>query len=140
NLVTRAHAIACRFGPTGEPVQASSEAQPFQQTEFRRNRRHFSGVRPAIAVLTSCRFRSPPTPKVLSFGRLHKDSPGGQMKRRDFIAFLGAGAAAWPFAVRSQQPERMRHIGVLMGTAADDPQSQARTAAFAQGLAQLGWI
>src|SRR5436190_9952402 len=61
------------------------------------------------------------------------------MKRRDFIAFLGAGAAAWPVAVRSQQPERMRHIGVLMGTAADDPQSQARTAAFAQGLAQLGW-
>src|SRR2546423_9222600 len=62
------------------------------------------------------------------------------MKRRDFIAFLGAGAAAWPLAVRAQQPERMRHIGVLMGTAADDPQSQARTAAFAQGLAELGWI
>src|SRR3954447_1973105 len=61
------------------------------------------------------------------------------MKRRDFIAFLGAGAAAWPLAVRAQQPERMRHIGVLVGLAADDPESQARSAAFAQGLAQLGW-
>jgi putative ABC transport system substrate-binding protein len=61
------------------------------------------------------------------------------MKRRDFIACLGAGAAAWPLAVRAQQPERMRYIGVLMGSAADDPESQARIAAFAQGLAQLGW-
>ena len=61
------------------------------------------------------------------------------MKRRDFIAFLGAGAAAWPLAVRAQQPERMRHIGVLVGLAADDPESRARSAAFAQGLAQLGW-
>jgi putative ABC transport system substrate-binding protein len=34
----------------------------------------------------------------------------------------------------------MRYIGVLMGTAADDSESQARTAAFAQGLAQLGWV
>jgi putative tryptophan/tyrosine transport system substrate-binding protein len=33
----------------------------------------------------------------------------------------------------------MRRIGVLMGTAADDPQSQARIAAFEQRLAQLGW-
>src|SRR4051794_29973265 len=61
------------------------------------------------------------------------------MKRRDFIAFLGAGAAAWPLAVGAQQPERMRHIGVLVGLAEDDPESQARSAAFAQGLAQLGW-
>jgi putative ABC transport system substrate-binding protein len=33
----------------------------------------------------------------------------------------------------------MRRIGVLMNIAADDPQSQARLAAFAQGLQQLGW-
>ena len=33
----------------------------------------------------------------------------------------------------------MRRIGVLMASAADDPEYQARIAAFLQGLAQLGW-
>jgi len=33
----------------------------------------------------------------------------------------------------------MRRIGVLMNTAADAPQSQARVAAFKQALQQLGW-
>jgi putative ABC transport system substrate-binding protein len=60
------------------------------------------------------------------------------MRRRQVITLLG-GAAAWPLAARAQQPERMRRIGVLMNLAADDPQSQARLAAFAQGLQQLGW-
>jgi putative ABC transport system substrate-binding protein len=33
----------------------------------------------------------------------------------------------------------MRRIGVLMTTAADDPEGQARIAAFLQGLQQWGW-
>ena len=33
----------------------------------------------------------------------------------------------------------MRRIGVLMNLAADDPEAQARIAAFLQGLQQLGW-
>ena len=61
------------------------------------------------------------------------------MKRRDFIALLGGAAAAWPLAARAQQRERMRHIGVLMTTAAGDPEGQARIAAFLQGLQQWGW-
>ena len=60
------------------------------------------------------------------------------MKRREFITLLG-GAAAWPLAARAQQAERMRRIGILSGLAADDPEGQARFAAFAQGLQQLGW-
>jgi putative ABC transport system substrate-binding protein len=60
------------------------------------------------------------------------------MKRRAFITLLG-GAAAWPLAARAQQSEPMRRIGVLMSTAADDPEGQARIAAFQQGLQQFGW-
>jgi len=60
------------------------------------------------------------------------------MRRRDLITLLGA-SAAWPLAARAQQPERMRRIGVLSSLAADDPETQARHAAFLQGLQQWGW-
>src|SRR5262245_42481986 len=62
------------------------------------------------------------------------------MRRRDVITLLGGAAAAAPLAVRAQQGERMRRIGVLIGTAADDPQSPRRIAALAQGLQELGWV
>jgi ABC-type uncharacterized transport system substrate-binding protein len=61
------------------------------------------------------------------------------MNRREFIALLGGAAAAWPLAVRAQQTERVRRIGVLMTLAADDPEGQARLTAFVQGLQELGW-
>jgi len=61
------------------------------------------------------------------------------MNRRAFITLVG-GAAAWPLAARAQQPERMRHIGVLVSGTADNPDVQVRLAAFKQGLQQLGWI
>jgi ABC-type uncharacterized transport system substrate-binding protein len=60
------------------------------------------------------------------------------MNRREFMSLL-AGAAAWPLAARAQHSERMRRIGVLLGHAADDPESQARNAAFLQGLQEMGW-
>ena len=62
------------------------------------------------------------------------------MKRREFIGLLGGGAVAWPLAARAQQPGRMRRIGVLLNITADDPESQGRLAAFAQGLQSLGWV
>jgi putative tryptophan/tyrosine transport system substrate-binding protein len=62
------------------------------------------------------------------------------MKRREFIAALGsAAAAAWPLAVRGQESAGMRRVGVLMATASDDPEGQARISAFLDALQQLGW-
>jgi ABC-type uncharacterized transport system substrate-binding protein len=61
------------------------------------------------------------------------------MKRRDFITLLGGAAASWPLAARAQQPGPMRRVGVLMALTTDDPESEPRLAAFAQGLQQLGW-
>ncbi len=61
------------------------------------------------------------------------------MKRREFIAGLGA-AAAWPLAARAQQaPDRMRRIGVLLPQDENDPAAKAFLSAFTQGLAELGW-
>src|SRR5262245_2153172 len=60
------------------------------------------------------------------------------MNRRAIITLLG-GAAAWPLVARAQQPERMRRIGVLRNRASDNPEGQARFAAFLQGLQETGW-
>src|SRR5262245_6568036 len=61
------------------------------------------------------------------------------MRRREFIALVGGTATTWPLVARAQQPERVRRIGVLMNLAADDPEGQARIAAFHQGLQEWGW-
>jgi putative tryptophan/tyrosine transport system substrate-binding protein len=59
------------------------------------------------------------------------------VRRREFITLL-SGAAAWPLAARAQQADRVRRIGLLMGTA-DDREGQARVTALKQGLQELGW-
>jgi len=59
------------------------------------------------------------------------------MRRREAITLLGG--AAWPLAVRAQQTEGVRRIGVLSGFAENDPEMKARLAALRQGLEGLGW-
>ncbi len=62
------------------------------------------------------------------------------MRRRTFCELLASAAACSPLAAQAQQPDRMRRIGVLHGSSEDIPGTQARLAAFQEGLQQLGWI
>ena len=61
------------------------------------------------------------------------------MKRREFITLVGS-AATWPLAARAQQPGGMRRIGVLVGNAESDAQTQVGLAKFSKALQDLGWI
>jgi putative tryptophan/tyrosine transport system substrate-binding protein len=62
------------------------------------------------------------------------------MERREFITLLSGAAAGWPLVARAQQGERMRHIGVLVAAATNDPEAKRRLAAFHEELEKLGWV
>jgi putative ABC transport system substrate-binding protein len=62
------------------------------------------------------------------------------MRRREFITLLSSAAIAWPLAVRAQQYEGMRRIGVLMGYPENASEGQTFIGAFRDGFHKLGWI
>jgi putative ABC transport system substrate-binding protein len=61
------------------------------------------------------------------------------VRRRDLIKAIVTSAAAWPLAVRAQPQQPIRLIGVLSGTAENDPEAKRRIAAFSQALREAGW-
>jgi putative tryptophan/tyrosine transport system substrate-binding protein len=65
--------------------------------------------------------------------------PWGCMRRREFITLIGGATVTWPLATRAQHPERTRRIVFLHPLAENDPEVQARIAAFRQALETLGW-
>jgi ABC-type uncharacterized transport system substrate-binding protein len=60
------------------------------------------------------------------------------MRRREFIALLGA-IAEWPVLARAQNHDRPRRMAMMIAPAEDDPEGQARVAAFRNALQSLGW-
>src|SRR5580704_3433612 len=62
------------------------------------------------------------------------------MRRRDFIAGLGSGAAAWPLTARAQQGKGIKRLGILMAYPEGDQEGQAFLAAFREELEKVGWV
>jgi putative ABC transport system substrate-binding protein len=60
------------------------------------------------------------------------------MKRREFIGLIGGVAVAASRPARSQA-DHVRRVGVLMGYAESEPDTQARMGAFNEAFEQLGW-
>ncbi len=60
-----------------------------------------------------------------------------QLKRRGFLALIGGAAAAWPLAVRAQQPAKVPRIGFLF-YGSPDPAPELDS--FRQGLRELGYV
>ena len=63
------------------------------------------------------------------------------MRRREFVTLLG-GAACWSRLAGAQQPDRLRHVGALVGLAssADDPVAVESLRPFRDEMQKAGWI
>jgi putative ABC transport system substrate-binding protein len=62
------------------------------------------------------------------------------MHRRDFIRLVGGAVAMWPLAARTQQPGKMRRVGVLSGRLRPTSIEASALGGFTQGMRELGYI
>jgi ABC transporter substrate binding protein len=103
----------------------------------------FIGPEGYVCFLTPKRalaaFESDPFSRALLLQYAALFGTWGPMRRREFITLLGGAAAIWPLAVRAQQPEQVRRVGVLLPLAEDNPEQMARFAGLREGLERLGW-
>jgi putative ABC transport system substrate-binding protein len=59
------------------------------------------------------------------------------IRRREFMATLGAAALAWPHALRAQKIERVPRVGALIPYLETDTEAQAQMAVFRNALQKL---
>jgi hypothetical protein len=82
--------------------------------------------------------RVPPQGQCAQWQALPLSEPQGSPPAIRLVALLGGTAAAWPLAVRAQQPAKLPTIGFL-GSLSQSAQ-RTWTAAFAQRMREHGWI
>jgi len=61
------------------------------------------------------------------------------MRRREFIAMIGATAVAWPIEVRAKENGR-RRVVLISALPENDGREQDQLNAFRDDLRKLGWI
>jgi hypothetical protein len=64
------------------------------------------------------------------------------MRRREFIAAVGSAAASsaiWPEAAGAQSAERVRRIGILVGSMENTEAAHALLGPFRDSLSNRGW-
>ena len=61
------------------------------------------------------------------------------MRRREIIRLIG-GAALLPITVMAQPSYSQRRVAILMVLSKDDPEANARIAAFQHALQEAGWM
>ncbi|PWT83234.1 MAG: ABC transporter substrate-binding protein [Acidobacteria bacterium] len=62
------------------------------------------------------------------------------MRRRQFLAGLGAATLCWPARAQQGSSRRVPRVGALIGFAEQDPVTQQIVAAFVTSLSDLGWM
>jgi len=62
------------------------------------------------------------------------------MRRREFIALVGAALATCPLAARAQQPRKVWRIGFLSGLSRPASIESSMWGGFLQGMRELGYV
>jgi putative ABC transport system substrate-binding protein len=90
-------------------------------------------------LMPRCRLTDVGQFDILSYGSIFEARMQPKLTRREFVA-AGSVLFAFSFQAHAQDHNRPRRIAMMIAPAEDDPEGQARVAAFRNALQALGWI